>query len=124
MDSWKIVALVVVTSTIALLTGVLVATVWSNFNPDYVRVRIFDSQKCSDAKYALEQKGQSIIVNHSGSDILVMPPIGSPDQVTYTVRATYSDCAEIVSTDRIVERGWFIYENISDGKVHHTVRAR
>jgi hypothetical protein len=124
MKLWMTIALFVVTSLIALLTGATVATVWKNLNHDYIVVRVSESPSCSDPEYFLELKGQTISAKGPEAEIYVMPPIGSPQQITYRIRARYSDCTEILSGQRSVERGWLLYEHVADGSIHHSVRAR
>jgi hypothetical protein len=124
MKSWITIALLVVTAVIAFLVGATVATVWKNFNPDHIVVRVYGDTNCSDPEYFVELNGQTISAKGRQVDFYVMPPIGSPQQITYRIRARYSDCTEILSGQRRVERGWLVYERIADGSIHHMVRAR
>ena len=118
------IALLVMTSVIALLVGATVATVWNNINPDYIVVRVSNISKCSDPEYFLELKGQTISTKGREAEIYVMPAIGSPQQITYRIRARFSDCTEILSGQRSVERGWRLYEYVADDSIRHAVRAR
>ena len=118
------ISLLVMTSVIAILVGATVATVWNNIHPDYIVVRVSNISECSDPEYFLELKGQTISTKGREAEIYVMPPIGSPQQITYRVRARFSNCPEILSSQRSVERGWRLYESVSDDVIRHTVRAR
>ena len=118
------IALFVVTSIPALLVGALVATVWNSLNPHYFVVHVVDGPKCSDPEYFVELRGQTVSVKVPNADIFVMPPLDSPQQITYRIRARYSNCAEILSDQRTVERGWRLYERIDEESIHHIVRAK
>lgn len=124
MKLWMTIAILMVGLAVGFAVGAFVATVWGRFKSDHFIVRVFDGQECSDPEYLLELKGQTISVKGPGVDLYVMPPTGSPQQISYRIRARYSDCSEIVSDQRTVERGWLLYESIKKGSFHHQVRAR
>ncbi|MCU7844479.1 MAG: hypothetical protein KZQ93_11635 [Candidatus Thiodiazotropha sp. (ex Monitilora ramsayi)] len=108
----------------------------NTINPDFFTIRILDDDECSDPVYAIEMKNQLLTV--SGEQIqtefnaiadkeaffFVMPPLDGSEEYTYKVHAKYSDCKEIVTSERIVKRGWVLYESIRNGEITHKIRAR
>ena len=122
---------------ISFLFGVFVAAVWSSMDNDFIVVRIIDNQKCNDREYLLEMENQTISVKGKQIDttnlmvaleaeafFYALPYPSTSDQITYRVRAHYSNCTEILSKEREVERGWLIYETIENQTIRHVVRAR
>jgi hypothetical protein len=132
MKIWLTVALFIGAILFSLLLGASAATLWSRLNPDHIVVRVIDHQKCSDPEYLIEMDSQTTSVKGSSRPmesqvdafVYAMPSLDAPKQITYRLRARYSDCAEILSDKRNVERGWILYENIREGAIHHIVRAQ
>jgi len=122
---------------IAVLIGVFSTQIWNNLNTSYFIVRVIDNDKCMNREYIVDLESHSVSVKgeqielkdivialEAEAFIFVMPPLDSKKEYTYKFRAKYSNCPDILSEARTVERGWLLYETIKDGKVTHTIRSR
>lgn len=124
---------------VALLMGVLASSVWHSMKFSFTAVRVIDRQDCSDPQYYLEMISQTISVR--GEQIgqtdtqsmaatteafIYVPRIPlSEDDVRYRLRAHYSDCADVLSDERVVREGSILYEVIEkNGSISHYVRSR
>ncbi len=117
----------------------IVAGFWLSeyMSPSYIKIRIYDDQKCLGAIYRVHQKEKTVSI--SGEQIS-KEPIGlaaendtlltisvkeNPDgYVYYSIEASYKDCKSIMSSERKVKPGWLLYEGIRDGVISHQVRSR
>ena len=103
-----------------------------------ILVRVIDHQDCSNPEYVLEMNTHSVSV--SGAQVALsdskmmatqaeaflyaVQPRQPAEEIHYRVRARYSDCEDITSDERIVRKGWTLYETIEDGNILHMVRGR
>ncbi len=101
------------------------------------QIVIFDDSKCENPTYTVELEEKSVVIKgdqvgrektgilaNVESQINISPIPGKEDWVVYVLRAEYGDCEELVSEERKVKPGWYIYEFIRDEKIEHNVRAR
>ncbi len=127
----------VVVFIFGVVSGSVATSISKAMNPPYFTIRIIDNQKCSDREYSIETKENIITIKPDAIDnenhpvaryaeafFHIIPNPDLTEKYGYKVHARYSDCADIVSDERIVERGWVLYESIRDGKVDHHVRAK
>ena len=122
---------------IGLLVGFTFGQFWTGTKGRNIIILISDDSNCSVIDYAIETKYKTITVskdqinNHlqkplnANVSIDLYPPLlNSGENFTYKVHANYSNCKNLVSSERIVEKGWILYEFIKNGKIEHVVRAR
>ncbi|MEJ1394423.1 MAG: hypothetical protein RPU64_09540 [Candidatus Sedimenticola sp. (ex Thyasira tokunagai)] len=121
----------------------LAATVLSGCNENNpqeqldIQIVIFDDSSCLNPSYTVELEEKSVMVtrNQVGREktgllakvetqINLSPIPAKDNSVSYVLKASYSNCEELVSKERKVESGWYIYEFIRDNKIEHKVRAK
>ncbi len=101
------------------------------------QIVIFDDSMCKNPTYTIELEEKSVVIKggqvgredtgigaNIESQINITPLPGKDGWVTYVLKAAYTNCGELVSQERKVKSGWYIYEFIRDEKVEHNVRAR
>ena len=131
------VALIVLLSFCFFVLGVFSLSIWKALNPDHIVVRVIDDNKCLSPEYSVEMESHTVSVKGAQIDspstrmgededifLYAGPPHKAEDEMRYRLRARYSDCAEVLSEERVVEAGWILYERIENGRIHHMVRAR
>ena len=108
----------------------------SLISSDHILIKLSDRSKCDVKRYSVDMTEMTISFSakqvtairaeHSSSELLLNIPIadGEADTFKYNVHAEYENCAEIFSEDRVVERGWIIYEYIESNKTHYAIRAK
>jgi hypothetical protein len=126
---------------IALLAGIffggIVVNFWNALDHEYITVRVIDNDKCDGREYIVELDSQFVsvkdnqvelentpIAQEAEAFIYLIPPYDAADKIKYKLHATYSDCKNIESEIRVVERGWVLYEFIEGGKITHRVRSQ
>jgi len=122
----------------AFLFGILVAWSWHHLKREFVTVRVIDRQDCADPEYYLEMVNQTISVKGDQigqTDTQMMaakfeafiyaaqvPSLQG--EVRYRLRASYSDCADVLGDERVAKEGWILYETIEGGSIDHVVRSK
>jgi len=122
---------------LGVVIGAIATQAVNSLSFDFIGIRIIDNQNCKAPVYTIEMEDKSIVIagkqvnfeftpmaTTTDTDIQIYPSLKSGSNINYTVRASYDDCETILSDVRQVERGWLIYESISDGNIKHQVRAK
>ncbi len=102
-----------------------------------IQIVLFDDSQCQSPVYVieLEEKVVTISGNQVGrintgigakveSQINISPLAMDDGWFTYVLRARYDNCSELVSEERRVKQGWYIYEFIRNQNITHKVRNK
>ena len=119
------------------LAGNIITEISNTINPEFLTIRILDNQKCENRQDVIEMDDRIVSIKPEAIDtenhpvaryaeafFRIVPMPSLKEEYSYRVHAQYSDCADIISDKRTVERGWILYESISEGEIKHVVRSR
>ena len=106
------------------------------FFRDNFSVRVTDNSGCKLERYEISLPEKTVVVNEEqvvkgtigalGKIDTLIHVYGREDKdgkISYVLRASYSDCDDIVGERRVVKKGYLLYEYIKDGKVQFQVRS-
>ena len=120
------------------LLGMLIVWTAGFFGPkDFYSVRVIDNSKCENPEYVLHTSFQTIEIteeqisrdsalspNGYEAYFFVTPIFNGSKEFTYKIKASYSNCPSIESEERIVQRGWLLYEAVYQGTFTYSIRAK
>ena len=123
-------------SLIGFFSAGLWLTISTNVYADSILIKMIDSSNCKLKRYTIEMPELSVAFSSAqinalkhtevSREVLLDIPVSekASKNFSYSIKAEYEDCADIVSQNIEVQRGYIIYENVYNNQITHQIRAK
>ena len=106
------------------VSGFFIGKIYSDFNPDYINLMVYDSEDCMITSSTIFMDSLSITKKGEPSRKMWLSIyVNRHEPIEYSIKVDTKKCGVIESPLRSLDSGYIIYEYVSKNNISHEIRA-